>query len=336
MATTATTPQKRGRRGWRVVQRTLAGILVLLVALVAFAFVRPLALLLAATQTRLLIDGIHSDYTEIPFAGYSNVRIHYYAGGSGSPVVLVHGLGGRAEDWAGLMPQLVRDHHRVYALDLPGYGRSDWPDAAYSIPELTGAVEAFLDNRGLAHTDLAGWSMGGWIAMRLALDEPQRIRRLVIMDSAGTTFAMDWDPTLFEPSTEAKLAALDNLLMAGPAPRVPRFIQRDVFRIVKKHGWVVERNMDSMLTRADLLDGKVGGLKMPMLIVWGKQDHLIPVVVGEQIHQEVPQSELEVFDGCGHLAPGQCAAQIGPVLKGFLDEASPMGGRQAEIPKKPQ
>jgi hypothetical protein len=142
-------------------RRVLLGILLLLVFIVTFAFVRPLTVLWFATQTRLLLEGIHSNYTDISYAGNPHVRIHYYAGGSGSPVVLVHGLGGRAEDWANLMPQLVRDHHRVYALDLPGYGRSDWPpNAAYSIAEESGAVEAFLDNRHLAQTDLAGWSMG--------------------------------------------------------------------------------------------------------------------------------------------------------------------------------
>jgi pimeloyl-ACP methyl ester carboxylesterase len=336
MAAATTPPQKRTRRVWRVIRWVLLGILALLAALVVFAFLRPLTVLIFATQGRLLFDGIHSDYTELPFAGASHVRVHYYAGGSGSPIVMVHGLGGRAEDWAALMPQLVRDHHRVYALDLPGYGRSDWPaNAAYSIPEQTALVEAFLDNRHLARTDLAGWSMGGWLAMRLALDQPQRIRRLVIFDSAGTRFPLAWDTSIFEPDTPAKLRTLDDLLMAGPAPHVPAFIQRDIFRFVGRHGWVVRRNMNSLLTGADLLDGKLGGLKMPMLILWGKQDHLIPVSVGEQIHHDVPQSEFVVVDGCGHLAPGQCAAQVGPVFKGFLDEPSPIAGQQAEILKRP-
>jgi pimeloyl-ACP methyl ester carboxylesterase len=334
--TTATPPQTRRRRAWRVTRWALFAILLLLVAVVLFAFARPLTVLWTVTQTRLLFEGIHSGYTDIPFAGNPHVRIHYYAGGSGAPIVLVHGLGGRAEDWANLMPQLVRDHHRVYALDLPGYGRSDWPrNAAYSIPELSAAVEAFMDNRHLARTDLAGWSMGGWLAMRVALDQPQRIRRLVIFDSAGTRFSLTWDTSLFEPDTAAKLAELDNLLMAGPAPHVPSFVQRDIFRFVKKHGWVVKRNMDSMLTGADLLDVKLSALKMPMLIVWGKQDHLIPVSAGAQMHRAVPQSEFVVVDACGHLAPGQCAGQVGPVFKGFLDEASPIAGQQAEILGKP-
>jgi pimeloyl-ACP methyl ester carboxylesterase len=337
MATVATPPQqKRRRRRVRVLRWALFGVLSLLVGVVLFAFVRPLRMLVAVTQTRLFFDGIYGHYTEIPFAGDPRVRIHYYASGSGSPVVLIHGLGSRGDDWANLMPQLVRDHHRVYALDLPGYGRSDWPrDAAYSIAEESAAVEAFIDNRHLARTDLAGWSMGGWIAMRVALDEPQRIRRLMVFDSAGTRFSLTWDVALFEPDTEAKLRALDDLLMPGPAPHIPDFIERDLFRFVDKHGWVVKRNMDSMLSQVDLLDGKLGELRMPMLIVWGKQDHLIPVSVGEQMHRDVPQSELEVFDGCGHLAPGRCAGRIGPVVNGFLDEPSPIGGREAEIPRSP-
>jgi pimeloyl-ACP methyl ester carboxylesterase len=313
----------------------LSGFLVLLVALLVFAFVRPLTLLVASAQVRLFFAGIHSEYTEIPYAGRPT-RIHYYAGGSGSPVVLVHGLGGRAEDWVKLMPQLVRDHHRVYALDLPGYGRSEWPrNAQYSIAEQTDAVEAFMNNRHLDRTDLGGWSMGGWIAMRVALADPQRIRRLMIFDSAGTRFILNFDPSLFEPDTPQKLQRLDNLLTPGPAPHVPEFVQRAIFRFVKIHAWVVRRNMDSMLTGADLLTPQdLHQLRMPTLIVWGKEDHLIPLSVGEQMHRDVPQSELEIFDGCGHLAPGQCAAKVGPVVRGFLDEASPIPGRTAEILEK--
>ena len=336
MAATTAPGQKRYRSSWRRFRWVLLGVLLLTAGVILLVLVRPLTVLWFAARARLYSQGVHSRLAEIPFAGSPRVRVHYYTGGSGPPVVLVHGLGGRAEDWAPLMPQLLRDHHRVYALDLPGYGRSEWPDARYSIAELTAAVEAFLDNQHLRRTDLAGWSMGGWIAMRVALDEPQRIRRLAIFDSAGTRFDMAWDPALFEPETPAELAALDRLLMPGPPPHVPAFIQRGIFRYVKKHGWVVKRNMESMLTGEDLLDGQsLNALRMPMLIVWGQQDHLIPPAVGEQIHRDVPQSEFVVVDGCGHLAPGECAAQIGPVFRGFLDEASPIGGQRAEILKKP-
>ncbi|HEX4038210.1 MAG TPA: alpha/beta hydrolase [Acidobacteriaceae bacterium] len=335
MATAARAPERTRHRGRRALLRALVGFLILLIALLIYAVVRPLTVLTGAAQVRLLFAGIHSESTEIPYAGHPT-RIHYYAGGSGSPVVLVHGLGGRAEDWVNLMPQLVRDHHRVYALDLPGYGRSDWPAGAqYSIAEQAGAVEAFMNNRHLDRVDLGGWSMGGWLAMRVALAEPQRIRRLMIFDSAGTRFTLNFDPSLFEPDTPAKLQTLDNLLTPGTAPHVPEFVQRAIFGYVHQHGWVVRRNMDSLLTGADLLTAQdLRELKMPMLIVWGREDHLIPLSVGEEIHKDVPQSELEIFDGCGHLAPGQCAAKVGPVVDGFLGEAEPIPGRRAEILEK--
>lgn len=332
MASIAVPPRKQQRLSWRLLRWSLVTVVPLLMALVFWALLRPLDFMVQAVQLRLWADGIHSEYTSIPVAGVGQVRIHYYAGGSGTPVVLVHGLGGRAEDWANLMPRLVRDHHSVYALDLPGYGRSAWPrQASYSIREETNDVEAFLDRMHLARTDLGGWSMGGWITMQVALDQPQRIRRLMIFDSAGITFPMDWDASLFEPDTPEKLTALDDLLMPHPPRHVPGFVERNIFAYVGRHGWVVRRNMDAMLTRQDLLDGKLSAIRMPMLIVWGKQDRLIPLSVGQQIHSAVPQSELEILDGCGHLAPAQCSGRVAPVVNGFLDEPSPIGGRVAEI-----
>ena len=328
MATTAATPRRRSRR---ILRWLLFVVLPLVAAIVIVAIVWPLNLLVWGTQARLLLSGIYARNTRISYAGLQNIRVHYYVGGSGSPVVLIHGLGGRAEDWAALMPRLVRNH-RVYVPDLPGYGRSDWPrNATYSISEEAASVEAFMDKMHLQRVDLGGWSMGGWIVMKVALDQPQRIRRLMIFDSAGIRFNLNWNTALFEPNTPQKLQALDDLLMPTPPPRVPGFVAHSIFRYVDRHGWVVRRNMESMLTGADLLDGKLGALKMPVLIVWGKQDHLIPWTVGEQIHKDIPQSELEVFDGCGHLAAGQCAGRVAPVVRGFLNEPAPMPGITAEI-----
>jgi pimeloyl-ACP methyl ester carboxylesterase len=338
MATTAVSTKTGRRRTLRILRWILIVLFPLILALLAFALLRPLDLLWTVTRTTLLLNGIHSEYTEISFGNAGMVRVHYYEGGAdgarGVPLVLVHGLGGRADDWTSLMPQLVRDHHHVYALDLPGYGRSDWPrNAQYSIPELSGAVEAFMNDCHITRADLGGWSMGGWIAMRVSLDEPQRIRRLLIFDSAGLKWDLAWDPSRFVPDTPQKLDDLDRLLLPGPPAHTPGFVARDIFRFEAQHGWVLRRNLDSMVTGKDLLDGKVGALKMPMLILWGKQDHLIPLSEGEAIHRAVPQSEMEVFDGCGHLMPEFCATRMVPVVKGFLDETSPLGGREAEIPR---
>jgi pimeloyl-ACP methyl ester carboxylesterase len=78
--------------------------------------------------------------------------------------------------------------------------------------------------------------------------------------------------------------------------------------------------MDTMLTGKDATDSLLPQLKMPVLIVWGAEDKIMPLSQGETIHRLVPQSELDVIPGCGHLAPGQCAAQIAPEVVGFLKQ----------------
>jgi pimeloyl-ACP methyl ester carboxylesterase len=297
-------------------------------AVLLYAWFRPLELLFEAATLSLRFQGIHSRYAVI-----DGHRIHYFTGGSGQPIVLVHGLGGRSEDWANLMPQLIRDHHRVYALDLLGYGRSDKPkDVAYSIPQEALLVESFMTAQHLAQTDLAGWSMGGWIAARVALDQPQRIRRLILYDSAGVRFDLNFDPTLFAPDTPERLNMLNQLLNPVPPPPIPGFIQRDIFRMNRENGWIVRRSLDSMLTQQDLLDGKLGALKMPVLLSWGRQDHVVPPAAGEAMHGEISQSVLQIFDGCGHLAPRQCTSRMGPKTIEFLDAVPPLKAQVQEIP----
>lgn len=313
---------------WPVLKRVLLVFISLAIGFGLYACLRPLELLFTVVQLKLRFDGITSEFVSV-----DGHRIHYYTGGSGPSIVLVHGLGGRAEDWANLMPQLVHGGHRVFALDLLGFGRSARPrDAAYSIPEEAGIVEKFIAGQNLDRIDLAGWSMGGWIAMRIALDEPEHIRRLAVYDSAGLRYDVPFDTSVFWPGNPTKLATLRDLLSPGVAPPVPAFIQRDVFRLTVRDGWLIQRSMQSMLTGADLLDGKLEALKMPVLIAWGRQDKITPVAVAYTIHAQVPQSVLEIYDGCGHLAARECSDRIGPNTLAFLSADPPLIPQIKEIP----
>ncbi len=293
-------------------------------ALAAYAVSRPIQLLNEAIRLRLALAGIHSRYTAV-----DGHRIHYYEGGpaDGPPVVLVHGLGGYAEQWAALLLQLAAAGRRVYAMDLLGYGRSARPDSAsYSVPEEAEIVEGFLRAKGIGRYDLAGWSMGGWVALQVALEQnrkdPLRIQRLMLFDSAGLRYQLDWDPDLFVPDTPAKLRELNRLLFPQP-PRLPGFMENAIIRQAQRDGWVIQRSMGSMLTGLDIEDGRLGELKMPVLIVWGRHDHIIPLSVGERMHAAIPHSVLEVYDGCGHLGPVQCARRIGPRMIRFLQTGLP-------------
>lgn len=313
---------------WRAYGYAVLVMVVLFLLGALLVWLRPLGVLETLTHARLAYNGFHNEYTTI-----RGNRIHYYEGGSvrGAPVVLIHGLAGRAEDWTNLMPQLKQAGFHVYAIDLLGYGRSAQPaDATYSIPEEAQYVEAFLAQHTTGKVNLAGWSMGGWVAMRVALDHPERIARLVLCDAPGIRFAPEFTPADLEPTTIPGVQRLYRLLMPHPVT-VPDFLARDMIRRFRHQNWVADRSVRSMFTGNDLLDGKLGALRMPTLIIWGRQDHLIPLATGIAMHEQIPQSVLQIYDGCGHLAPGQCAARIGPRLIDFLDGKAPQTKQTTEI-----
>jgi pimeloyl-ACP methyl ester carboxylesterase len=323
-----TAPRRLGRLEWRVYGYVLLALLSAVLIVSVAVWMRPLWVLEQVAYGRLATEGFHSRSVTV-----HGERIHYFVGGQGPAVVLVHGLGAEATYWANLMPQLSGSGHRVYALDLLGYGSSSKPQGSqFSISEEAGVVEGFLAALGTDHVDLAGWSMGGWVAMQVALDDPGRIARLMLFDAAGVRFAPDYDATLFSPRTPAELDRLYALLMPRP-PRMPAFLTRDVLRRMRRQQWVVERSAQSMFSGRDLENGKLGALKMPVLIVWGKEDHLLPLATGEAMHTEIPQSVLEIFDGCGHLAPGQCADRVGPRVNAWLGGQPPQAHAVLEIPQ---
>jgi pimeloyl-ACP methyl ester carboxylesterase len=161
--------------------------------------------------------------------------------------------------------------------------------------------------------------MGGGLCSGSPSEHPDRVRRLMLFDSAGLYAKPDWDTALFTSTTPEQLKQFYALLMPIP-PNVPPFVARDILRITKERSWITQRAMGSMLSGRDVTDSLLPRLKMPVLIVWGQADRITPLSLGEKIHELIPQSQLEVIPGCGHLAPSQCAAQIGPRVVEFVKQ----------------
>jgi pimeloyl-ACP methyl ester carboxylesterase len=293
-----------------------AGLSVAVLALAAGVgfWLRPVSCFNTANELRMAFS--EGENHTVLVAGH---RVHYVVEGpvGGPPVVLVHGLGGRAEDWRNLAPWLSQAGFRVYMPDLLGFGRSEKPaDFSYSVPDQAEVVVGFMDASGLTQVDLAGWSMGGGIVQHLAFRHPERVRRLILMDAVGIDEKPTWNTRLFTPTTPAELAQLDALLMPNP-PKVPAFVARDILRVSNERAWIIHRAIATMLTGRDATDNLLPQLKMPVLIVWGAEDRLLPLSQGERMHSLVPQSQLAVIPNCGHLAPVQCAGQVGPAVVTF-------------------
>jgi len=233
----------------------------------------------------------------------------------GKPLVLIHGLGSRGEDWSGMIPGLAAAGFHVYVPDLLGYGRSPKPNVDYSVSLQEKTVMDFMDALGLEDSDVGGWSMGGWVALKLTIDHPEMVDRVVVFDSAGIYFPARFEASLFVPTDSEGLARLSAMLTPKPKP-LPAFVARAAVSRLQQNGWVIERSVASMEAGKDMLDFRLPEIHKPALIVWGGSDYLIPPAVGEQMHRLIAGSSLLVISGCGHLAPGECAR---PVLQGTID-----------------
>jgi len=253
---------------------------------------------------------VHSEYVD---AG--SYRLHYFeavpsGGSAGIPLILVHGLASRGEDWAPMIPSLAAAGFHVYAPDLLGYGRSPRPaNVVYSVALEEGVLIDFMHAVGLQHADVDGWSMGGWVSAKLALDRPAMVDRLVLDDSAGVTFQPSFTRDAFSPTDTAGLKRLFVLLMPHP-PTLDPYIVRATLHRIADNKIIVQSSMDSMASGADRLDDRLANITQPTLIVWGTEDKLIPMAVGESMHTKIPNSVFESVPGCGHLAPSQCPAPV--------------------------
>jgi pimeloyl-ACP methyl ester carboxylesterase len=310
----------------------LVAVLLLLVVVAGLVFyTNPLWVSDQTLRYRLWRQGLKSEYVDA--GGY---RIHYFeakpAQGEGTPLLLIHGLGARAEDWGKMIPAMAARGYHVYAPDLPGYGRSSKPaDADYSITMEEAAVVSFMQAVHLSHADVGGWSMGGWVVMKLALDHPEMVDRLAVYDSAGVYFPATFGSQLFIPTDPAGVQELLHAL--SPLPRsMPDFVVRDVLRKIAGGGWVVSRSMRSMATGRELLDFRLHDIRQPTLVMWGSVDRLIPLEAGRRIHEGIPNSVMGIVEGCGHLAPSECSAPVIEATDAFLKAQPAIQGGEKTYP----
>ena len=262
-------------------------------------------------------------------------RLHYLVDGpeEGPPVVLLHGLGGRAQNWRNFAPYLAKAGFRVYMPDLLGFGRSDQPeDFSYSVGDEASVILAFIRALGLSSIDLGGWSMGGWVAQLVAAQAPDLVRHLMIFDSAGLHVYPKWKAEIFTPTTPEQLESLNAIMNPKPST-IPGFIARGIIRYYEPYNWVIRRALGAMFSGRDVTEKILPTLKMPVFLGWGGSDKCIPVDQAERMHGLIPDSELHAIPGCGHLAPLDCARHLGPKAVAFLKQGQglePEAGVSAE------
>jgi 3-oxoadipate enol-lactonase len=242
----------------------------------------------------------------MPTAHINGIDLHYEETGSGPPLLLLHGLGSSSRDWALQVPVFAADH-RVIACDVRGHGRSAKPPGAYSVPGFAADVAALLRHLDTGPAAVVGISMGGMIAFQLAVDAPDLVERLVIVNSGPELILRTWGERF---QAWQRLALVRLLGMGGMArflvPRLfPKPDQEEIRRTFIER-WIENDRRAYMASLRALLGWSVadrlGEIRCPVLVIAADQDYT-PVAAKAAYVARLPQAELAVIPDSRHATP---------------------------------
>lgn len=235
-------------------------------------------------------------------------HVEYLVGGSGEPLVLLHGFGGDKSMWVRVGKYLT-PHFRVVAPDLPGFGESTRdPQAHYGVPEQAERVRAFVAALGLGAVHVGGNSMGGAIAGVYAARHPTEVKSLWLLDPGSVQSAK---PSELErelargenPLLVADVAGFERLLdyLFVERPPIPRPIERYLTEQAIAHRSFNEKIMGDFRSAPVILEEELKGSKTHTLIVWGDRDRLVDVSGADVLKSVMADAEVVVMPNVGHV-----------------------------------
>lgn len=220
------------------------------------------------------------------------------------PVVLLHGLGADASYWAGTARALVRSGRTVLLPDGPGSGRSAPPRdvSGYRIPGRVAALDALFRALALGKADLVGHSLGGWTAAAFALQHPEKVGRLVLVDAGGFNLPEDVEAERRRVLPEDRGGArrvLDLLFFRRPFPAVGFVVNA----FGRNYGGDPAAATVLSLEVSDGLTGRERDLPAGTAVIWGAEETLFPLALGRKLAAEIPAARFLVLPGAGHDGP---------------------------------
>jgi pimeloyl-ACP methyl ester carboxylesterase len=234
---------------------------------------------------------------------YISQNIYYFIAGTSTdiPLVLVHGYGASGYIWQRILPYLAQ-HHQVFVVDLPGYGRSTFT-GEWRLREMGPRLAAWLRQMQLPPATIIGHSMGGAIAVHLAAYAPELVERLVLISAAGLPLQADLPLLAFR--------SIRSILQPGNG-RYPLKLLRDALQPRLRILWQTAQEMAHSDFRAELTK-----IAIPTLIIWGEHDVVLPVSLGHTLSATIPQATFMTLP-CGHRPMLAFPTELSMLILQFL------------------
>ncbi|ACC40447.1 MULTISPECIES: alpha/beta fold hydrolase [Mycobacterium ulcerans group] len=272
--------------------------------------------------------------------------------GSGPAILLIHGIGDNSTTWTGIHAKLAQ-RFTVIAPDLLGHGRSDKPRADYSIAAYANGMRDLLSVLDIERVTIIGHSLGGGVAMQFAYQFPQLVDRLILVGAGGVTKDVNVVFRLASLPMGAEALALLRLPMVLPTVQLAgkvlgmalgsTALGQDLPNVLRILDDLPEPTASSAFTRTlravvdwrgqivTMLDRCYLTQAIPVQIIWGSRDAVVPVRHAEMAHAAMPGSKLEVFEGSGHFPFHDDPARFIDIVLRFIDSTQPPEYDQAAL-----
>jgi len=254
--------------------------------LAIFLGANPLEAFEKATRTALRKSGM---------TRHSANDVVWFTGGKGErTVVLVHGVNDQAGTWSAVTPKLKKDF-RLVAIDLPGHGESGPKEGPLPMRSMIDALSAVIDRESPnAPVILVGNSMGGWVSILYATEHPERVAHLILEDSSGMAWDLRHVP-LFPKDRDEALKLLR--LVHGPDAKIPDFL---IEAVLKATDMPQKRVLEAGILEW-IVDARLPKLTMPVTLIWGANDGLLPLAYANTLQSRIAGSKLNVIDKAAHI-----------------------------------
>jgi len=249
-----------------------------------------------------------------------NLRVHYKINGEGQSILILHGWGSSSNSWEEVQKILFQNNFQVIIPDLPGFGKSDLPTNPWDVDQYANFVVKFCQQLKINKFNLIGHSFGGRISIKIAVKRPDKIKNLILVDSAGIKPKLDVKDKLILFSSKI-VKSISKIKFLNPfIDKIKRLFYKTAFRkrdYAKLSG--VMRKTFIKIIDEDLLP-ELNKIRVRTLIIWGEEDKSVPIRYAHIFKREILNSELKVIPHIGHSPNLKAPKQLSQLIINFLTE----------------